>query len=72
MTDSAEFLRGVLADHDASIAEKINAAKALEQIERRAGAGSQAGLFDMTLEELNDEIAQVRALILKQGVEITG
>ena len=72
MSEAAEILRAVLTDHDTSTTEKINAAKALDAIERRAGALTDGDLSSMTLADIDAEIAHVRALIASQGVEKKG
>lgn len=62
MSSASDVLRGVLTDPDATTNEKINAAKALDAIERRGGG--DAGDFQaMTLAEIDAEIARVRALL---------
>jgi hypothetical protein len=57
----SEYLRWVLSSADAEISEKISAAKALADIERRAGAAQGSGADRLTREELCAEIARMRA-----------
>jgi hypothetical protein len=59
----ADYLRWVLSSHDAEISEKISAAKALADIERRAGGAQGSGADRLTREELCAEIARIRAEI---------
>ena len=59
----ADYLRGVLTNPKAMIGEKISAAKALADIERRAGGPGGTGADRLTREELCAEIARMRDLI---------
>lgn len=59
----ADYLRWVLSSGDAEISEKISAAKALADIERRAGGAQGSGADRLTREELCAEIARMRAEI---------
>ena len=59
----ADYLRGVLSNSGAQISEKISAAKALADIERRAGGAQGSGADRLTREELCAEIARMRAEI---------
>lgn len=59
----ADYLRSVLSSHDAEISEKISAAKALADIERRAGGAQGSGADRLTREELCAEITRIRAEI---------
>ena len=59
----ADYLRWVLSGSDAEISEKISAAKALADIERRAGGPGGTGADRLTREELCAEIARMRAEI---------
>jgi hypothetical protein len=59
----AEYLRFVLNSSDAEVSEKISAAKALADIERRAGGAQGSGADRLTREELCAEIARMRAEI---------
>ncbi len=59
----AEYLRFVLNSGDAEVSEKISAAKALADIERRAGGAHGSGADRLTREELWAEIARMRAEI---------
>lgn len=70
MSESAEFFRSILNGRKASTAEKIQAAKALDAIERRAGAGSTIDdVSSMDLADLDAEIARVKAILDAQGID---
>ena len=66
-----DVLRAVLNDPLATTPEKINAAKALDAIERKGG-GSQDRLSRLTRQEIAEEIARVRALISVQAIDKSG
>jgi len=63
MSASKELLRQVLENIEASIAEKINAAKALDAIERKDAAQGEDAVIGMTIGEIEDEIRRTKALI---------
>lgn len=65
-----EFLQSVLSDQAADIKDKIQAAKALDAIERRTEGGlSGEAVSSMSVSEINAEIARIKALIDGQAVE---
>jgi len=60
--EARQVFRDVLADPDATRTEKLNAAKALADLERKDDQlGS--GLFKLTRDDIRAEIARVRAQI---------
>lgn len=67
-TSPADVLRKLMIDSkDPGI--KANAARALSQIEARAGYGVNKPLHRMSRSELTSAIARVEALIATQGID---
>ena len=70
--EPAEVLRSILDDPTVTVAEKINAAKALDAIQKR-GADRHGGRASrMSRVELQEAIAQLRSLMAAQGIDKSG
>jgi hypothetical protein len=61
--EPAEILREILADPTVTVAEKINAAKALDAIQKRGAEAREGRASRMSRGDLVAEIARVRSLL---------
>jgi hypothetical protein len=61
--EPSEILREILADPTVTVAEKINAAKALDAIQKRGAEAREGRASRMSRGDLVAEIARVRSLL---------
>jgi hypothetical protein len=70
--EPADILRAILSDPTVTIPEKINAAKALDAIQKRGAEAREGRASRMSRADLVEEIARVRSLLATQGIEKAG
>jgi hypothetical protein len=70
--EPADILREILSDPTVTIPEKINAAKALDAIQKRGAEARDGRASRMSRADLVGEIARVRSLLAGQSIEKAG